>query len=145
MPGGALSKQTPASDKREAFIKEYLKTRNATLSAIQAGYSPRSAHVTGSRLLNDAKLKQRIEQYGQIGLDTLASISVTGKNEIARVQASKELVERAYGKARSNDADKQRVPSITINMNKIDITGVESKEVLSIDTEAGAVKTSQGK
>jgi hypothetical protein len=128
----ALSTRKPASDKRELFIQSYLKTRNATLSAIEAGYSKRSAKVTGSRLLSDANLRQRIEQYGQIGLDTLASISVTGKNEIARVQASKELVERAYGKARSNDADNKRVPSITINLNKIDITGkqIESKTIL---------------
>lgn len=41
-----MDKLTP---KQERFANEYIKTLNVTQSAIKAGYSPNSAHVTGSR------------------------------------------------------------------------------------------------
>jgi phage terminase small subunit len=44
------------SPKHERFVQEYLKDANATQAAIRAGYSQKSAHVTASRLLRDAKV-----------------------------------------------------------------------------------------
>lgn len=44
------------TDKRARFVEEYLVDFNGTQAAIRAGYSPRSAHVTASRLLTDAKV-----------------------------------------------------------------------------------------
>lgn len=38
-----MDKLTP---KQERFANEYIKTLNVTQSAIKAGYSPNSAHVT---------------------------------------------------------------------------------------------------
>lgn len=43
-----MPKLTP---KQERFVNEYIRTLNVTQSAITAGYSPKTAHVTGSRLL----------------------------------------------------------------------------------------------
>lgn len=48
--------------RRTRFIKEYLKDQNATRAAIAAGYSEKSANVTGHRLLTDAKVRAEIEQ-----------------------------------------------------------------------------------
>ncbi len=48
--------------KRRRFIAEYLKDGNATKAAIRAGYSPRSAHVTGSRLLKNAKVREAVDK-----------------------------------------------------------------------------------
>ncbi|MEJ7545472.1 terminase small subunit, partial [Staphylococcus hominis] len=48
-----MDKLTP---KQERFANEYIKTLNVTQSAIKAGYSPNSAHVTGSRLLRKEKV-----------------------------------------------------------------------------------------
>lgn len=48
------------SPKRAAFVREYLIDLNATKAAERAGYSPKSAHVTGHRLLSDAKVADAI-------------------------------------------------------------------------------------
>lgn len=48
--------------RRELFIEEYLRTLNATQSAIKAGYSERSARTTGHRLLKDAYIKAEIDK-----------------------------------------------------------------------------------
>jgi phage terminase small subunit len=47
-------------DKRTAFIREYLVDMNATQAAIRAGYSPKSARVTGPRLLSNAVISSAI-------------------------------------------------------------------------------------
>jgi phage terminase small subunit len=47
--------------KRAAFVREYLIDLNATQAAIRAGYSPRSARVTGTRLLADAAIQARVQ------------------------------------------------------------------------------------
>lgn len=46
--------------KQHAFAIEYLKDANITQAAIRAGYSANSADVTGSRLLNHARVKAYI-------------------------------------------------------------------------------------
>jgi len=43
--------------KRIVFVEEYLKDFNATQAAIRAGYSERSAHSCGPRLLENADVK----------------------------------------------------------------------------------------
>ena len=42
--------------RQERFVDEYLVDLNATQAAIRAGYSAKSAHVEGSRLLTNAKV-----------------------------------------------------------------------------------------
>ena len=44
------------TSKQAAFIAEYVKDGNATRSAIAAGYSPASAHVTAHYLLRHPKI-----------------------------------------------------------------------------------------
>jgi phage terminase small subunit len=41
--------------RQERFVDEYLVDLNAKQAAIRAGYSPKSAHVEGSRLLTCKK------------------------------------------------------------------------------------------
>lgn len=45
-----------------AFINEYVKTLNATQSAISAGYSENGARVQGHRLLNTPHIRERIDK-----------------------------------------------------------------------------------
>ena len=47
--------------KQRKFIEEYVKCFNATEAAKKAGYSPRSAHAQGCRLLKDAKIVSEID------------------------------------------------------------------------------------
>ena len=49
------------SFKQELFIEEYLVSFNATQSAIKAGYSERTASVTGAKLLRNAKVAKKID------------------------------------------------------------------------------------
>lgn len=44
------------------FAEEWIKTTNATQSAIKAGYSERTAYSAGSRLLKKVDVKQYIEE-----------------------------------------------------------------------------------
>lgn len=48
--------------KQEIFIKEYILTKNATQSAIKAGYNPSNARFYASKLLKDANISQQIEK-----------------------------------------------------------------------------------
>lgn len=55
-----LKKTRYISAKAEKFAKEYLIDLNATKAAIRAGYAPKNAHVTGCRLLTNAKVMEII-------------------------------------------------------------------------------------
>ncbi len=46
----------PLTAKQARFTEEYLVDLNATAAAVRAGYSPKSAHVEGSRLLTNVKV-----------------------------------------------------------------------------------------
>ena len=50
----------PLTPKQARFIEEYLVDLNAKQAAIRAGYSVKSAHVEGSRLLINAKVAAAI-------------------------------------------------------------------------------------
>lgn len=70
-----MDKLTP---KQERFANEYIKTLNVTQSAIKAGYSPNSAHVTGSRLLRKDKVDEYIKsKKDEIMDDTILSAKET--------------------------------------------------------------------
>lgn len=48
--------------KQEAFAREYLVDLNATQAAIRAGYSAKTAHVAGVRLLKDVKVAHLLSE-----------------------------------------------------------------------------------
>ena len=48
--------------KQQRFVEEYLVDPNGTQEAIRAGYSPKVAHVQGSRLLSNDKVKAAIHE-----------------------------------------------------------------------------------
>ncbi|WP_336824811.1 terminase small subunit [Sporosarcina sp. USHLN248] len=50
------------TDKQRLFCIYYIKSFNATMSAIKAGYSRHSAHVEGSRLLRNAKVAAELKR-----------------------------------------------------------------------------------
>lgn len=49
-------------NRRKRFVLEYLQDLNATQSAIRSGYAPKSAKVTGARLIADANVKLEIDK-----------------------------------------------------------------------------------
>ena len=46
--------------KQQAFVDEYLKTRNATKAALAAGYSPKTAYSIGSENLKKPEISEAI-------------------------------------------------------------------------------------
>lgn len=70
-----MDKLTP---KQERFANEYIKTLNVTQSAIKAGYSPNSAHVTGSRLLR----KEKVDEYIKSKKDEIIDDTILSAKEI---------------------------------------------------------------
>ena len=51
--------------RQELFIQEYIKTGNATNSAIKAGYSKKTARVIGQENLTKPYIKKKIEELSQ--------------------------------------------------------------------------------
>jgi len=47
--------------RREAFVRHYIETGNATKAAVLAGYSEKSAAAAGSRLLTTPEIKGAID------------------------------------------------------------------------------------
>ncbi|EJD95503.1 terminase small subunit [Staphylococcus epidermidis] len=70
-----MDKLTP---KQERFANEYIKTLNVTQSAIKAGYSPNSAHVTGSRLLR----KEKVDKYIKSKKDEIMDDTILSAKEL---------------------------------------------------------------
>ena len=54
-----------AKDKLAIFVREYLVDQNGTRAAIAAGYAEKSASVTASRLLKNAKVRAEIDKATQ--------------------------------------------------------------------------------
>lgn len=72
------------TEKERIFADEYIKTTNATQSAIKAGYAENSASVTGSKMLRKPKVRQYID----------AVMSERSKNTIATADEVLEYLTR---------------------------------------------------
>lgn len=61
------------TEMQEKFCQEYVETRNGRVSAINAGYSEKSASVQASKLMTQDKIKKRIATIRQEqGIDVRA-------------------------------------------------------------------------
>ena len=63
------------NQKQIRFVQEYMKTNNITHSAIDAGYSPKTAHVQGCNLLKNTKVLAYINAINErLESDKIADI-----------------------------------------------------------------------
>ena len=77
--------------KQEAFAREYALDKNATQAAIRAGYSAKTAHSAGPRLLENVEVRALIEK-------TLAASAAKVELSVASVSAKLiALSEKAEG------------------------------------------------
>ena len=61
------------TERQERFCQEYSKLGNATQSAINAGYSEKTAYSAGQRLLKDVEVQTRIKELqGEIKNQNIA-------------------------------------------------------------------------
>jgi phage terminase small subunit len=57
------------SDKQALFCREYIVDFNGAQAAIRAGYSPKSAKVTASRLLTDANVAVKLSELAKARME----------------------------------------------------------------------------
>lgn len=70
MPGA----KNQLTNRQLIFIDKYIELDNATQAAIAAGYSPKTAHVTSSRILANDKVKKEIlRRQDEMRKPTIAS------------------------------------------------------------------------
>ncbi|PAE17279.1 terminase [Virgibacillus sp. 7505] len=72
------------TNKQQLFCIYYVKSFNATQSAIKAGYSPDTAHVQGSRLLKNDKIAAEIRRIKQ---DLTDSLFIDAQDVLAKYAA----------------------------------------------------------
>jgi len=75
------------SNKRRAFVEEYLHDFNATQAAIRAGYSPKTAYSQGPRLLDNvevnAAIKTRLDELKMSAEEVLVKLGEQARSDIA--------------------------------------------------------------
>lgn len=116
----AISKAAAA--KRERFALEYVVDHQVRQAAIRAGYAPNSAHVTGSRLLNEAKVTARIKEL---------EAALAAKYAITQDRTFKEIARIAYGDIRTLYEPSGKLKSIpTLDADAaVLLAGVEVEEI----------------
>lgn len=92
-PTGELLGSKPLTEKQELFVREYLVDLNATQAAIRAGYSEKTAHSQGQRLLKnvevqkaiDAAKEKRAERVEVTADEVLRELKRIGMSDIADI------------------------------------------------------------
>ena len=92
------SNRVSAAQRRKEFVAAYLANgRNATQAAITAGYSAKSARVTGPQLLLHPAIKDELARMAH---------AITSRMELSAERTLREIARIAYADARSlYDAD----------------------------------------
>jgi len=100
-----MGKLTP---KQKRFAKEYLVDMNATQAAIRAGYSKRSAEMTGSRMMRNDKVQEAVEKGLEKINKRLEKDQVDVRREIDNLafMNAGDLFEIKDGKIRVKEFDK---------------------------------------
>ncbi|HRL52688.1 MAG TPA: terminase small subunit [Acidovorax temperans] len=67
-----MSPREAVRAKQSRFVREYAVDCNGAAAAVRAGYSPRSAKVTASRLLTKDNVQRALRQIQQVDAERLA-------------------------------------------------------------------------
>ena len=79
--------------KQERFCLEYVIDLNATQAAIRAGYSKKTAHSSGPRLLENVDVKAKIEE---LQAKTTKKLEITREDIVSRLNARSKTVEQLH-------------------------------------------------
>jgi Fic family protein len=128
-------------EKHEKFCQNYILHRNATRAAKDAGYSEVSAHNTGSRLLQDTAIQERIEE---LTVNMTTSIDVVDEIErqydVARTQGQTTSALKALellSRIRGNNIDTDEITADSLEeeiIKGMEVIGIE--KVLELMTKA---------
>jgi phage terminase small subunit len=113
------------TEKQSNFVDNLLASGgNRTQSAIDAGYSKNSASVEASRLCKNNKVLAELHRRSveRIGIDAIkalhqvSSLSSDAKSEYVRLEASKDLLDRA-GISKADDTSSVLAGNIQVNID----------------------------
>jgi len=111
-------------EKHEKFCQNYILHRNATRAAKDAGYSEVSAHNTGSRLLQDTAIQERIEE---LTVNMTTSIDVVDE------------IERQYDVARTQGQTTSALKALEL-LSRIRGNNIDTDEVTTDSLEEEIIK-----
>lgn len=122
--------------RQQRFVEEYLCDLNATQAAIRAGYSERAAHVTGARLLRNAKVSAAIAKGRE---------EMSKRTEVTQERVLQEYARIAFADIRDLfvwDEDKAAyVPSKELTADQAAAISAVEAETRHFTTEAGTETT----
>lgn len=111
------------NEKQKRFALEYLIDRNATQAAIRAGYSAKTAHAQGHKLLKKAEIKEFISKK---------NAKASEKLEITRERVLEEMAKLAF----SNTLNYMRVQEDgTAVLDLSGLTRDQAAAITEISTE----------
>lgn len=84
--------------KQRKLVKNYMETGKKRDSAIKAGYSEVSAHVTANRILKSDKVLSILNDSVEEAEGTIRELMLTSDSEAIRLAAGKEVLDRTIGK-----------------------------------------------
>jgi len=143
--------------RQELFVAEYLVDLNATQAAIRAGYSPKTAHVQGPRLLGNvavceavSKARQKLVKRTEVTQDrVIAELAKIGFSDIRRAVAWRTDVAVAAPDERSLDEIMEEGPgevrhAITNQVELVDSDRIDDDTAAAIaeisQTDKGGLK-----
>ncbi|MGO9935136.1 MAG: terminase small subunit [Steroidobacteraceae bacterium] len=113
-------KPSTAERKRAKFVSAYCTSLNGTQAAIAAGYAPKSARITGSKLLTIPNIQRAIQEK----LDAIAE-----RADLTAERVTRELVRVAF-------ADIRKLVDADGNLKAIhELTEDEQAQIASVETE----------
>ena len=128
-------------EKQEKFCQNYILHKNATRAAKDAGYSEISAHNTGSRLLQDPLVQERLEELAINMTTSIDDVDEIEKQyDVARVQGQTTSALKALellSRIRGNNIDVDEITTESLEQDIIkgmELIGLE--KVLELMAQA---------
>lgn len=122
----------PLNDKQQRFVGEYLVDLNATQAAIRAGYSQKTAHSQGPRLLENVEVKAALDK---------ARKALSERTEITQDQVLREYAKLGFADIRKAVAWGS-VPEINADGERIYPVELKASEDMDDDTAAAVAEVS---
>ncbi len=121
-------------EKQFLFVQEYLKDLNAKQAAIRAGYSPKTAEVQASRLLNSVKVQDALSE---------ARKAQMVRTQITQDRVVAELAKIAFGDATAYARVVRKVDPDTLeDYQTVELTPTSD---LTADQRAAVAQIKEGK
>lgn len=99
------------NQKQKRFCEEYVRLGNATQSAIEAGYSKKTAYSQGQRLLKNVEVQNYIAELNE----DLKKDSIAGADEVLQFLTSVMRGEKTEETLRLDGEGVQKIDTITIS------------------------------